>query len=190
MARRRRSRRYHGITSVNLGFVPGLDLNRSASGMDVLMGAAAGFVGAQVVKAVAQKFLPAGIKDMLFKEGSVLSKLSPLIVSSAAGAILFYAQKRSARGYGHLVGAAAVGVALTAREFLKGMSVAGITFDEVVGVNLGGYSGLLVQDSTGMNGYGNYSGLLVQDSTGQSLNELGSLSMGGDDDGLYSLMSN
>jgi hypothetical protein len=192
MARRRRTRRYSGITSVNLGALPGLDiLDRSASGMDVLMGAAVGFVGAQVVSGLASKYLPASIKDTLLKPDSAISKVAPLVMAGTAGAILYYAQRKSSRGYGHLIGALAVGAALTVREFLKGKEIAGIKFDEVVGVNLGGYSGLLVSDTTGLNGYNGYDGLLVSDTTGAraSLNELGALSMGHDDDGLYSLMS-
>lgn len=193
MARRRHRRHYRGITSVNLGALPGLDmLDKSANGMDVLIGAAVGFVGGQVVSGLAMKYLPESVTSMLVgSDGkpSIISKILPLVVSGAAGAILYYAQKKSSRGYGHLVGSLAVGAAFTVREFLKDQTIAGITFSEVVGVNLGGYSGLLVADNTGMNGF---AGLLVDDNTGTkaSLNQLGALSMGGDDDGLYSLMSN
>jgi len=184
MARRRR--RYHGITSVNLGGYMPVELDDNVKVMDVLAGAAVGVIGSAALKAALNKFggeVYAKIKDTV---GPAL----PLLTGIGTGMVLYYAQRNmnSSRAKGHYVGAVAAGAAATVLAYaprLSAMLPAGLVdFSDVVSVNLGGmggYSGLLVNDSSDFNG------LLVSD-TSDSLNGLAAMSMGEeDDDGLTSL---
>lgn len=172
-------RRFREVTSLKLGFLP--NLNRSVSAQDVLIGGGVGLVAAQGVKAVVGKFAP----SILAQAEGTLGKFMPLATGIAAGAALYYGQRKSARGFGHAIGAAAVGLALTVREFLAGVSIGGMTFSEVTSLRLGQnpYGGFLVPDNTGR-----MNGLLVADNTDARLNELAAMSMAPDDDGIASLV--
>jgi len=173
----RRRHSFRGITSVALGAFP--DLNKSVTVMDVGVGVIGGLVAAAGVRAALAKFAP----SILAQADGALGKAMPFATGVAAGAALYYAEKKSSRGYGHAVGAAMAGLALTAMDFLRGQHLFGMTFNEVTRVQLGQYGGLLVQDGTDR-----LNGLLVADSTDSRLNELGAMSMGGDDDGIAALV--
>lgn len=175
-------RRYGSITSLKLGFLP--NMNRSVQVGDVLVGGALGIAGSGVVEGLAGRFAPSVL--------AMTGKFLPLATGVATGAALYYGQKKSARGFGHAIGAAAVGLALTARQFLSGFTVPGLgyTFSgmgAVTSVNLGGYGGFLVPDNSDgrMGGFG---GFLVPDNTDARLAELGAVSMGADDDGIAALV--
>ncbi len=172
------ARRYSGITRVALGAFP--QLNRSANVGDVAVGVGLGIVGSAGVKAVLGKFAP----GVLASAEGMAGKATPLLTGLAAGAALYYGQKKSSRGFGHAVGAVAAGLTLTVVEFLRGQSFFGLNFSEVTAVNLGGYRGLLVPDHTDAR----MNGLLVADNTDSRLNELAAMSMGADDDGIASLV--
>jgi len=185
MARRsrRRSRRFHGITSLNLSAFP-VSLDDSVTVMDVLIGAAVGLLGAGAVKGGFKKFAP----DMYNKVAGVVGPAIPILTGGISAALLYYAQKGSARARGHAVGAALAGVTLTLQAAFAKMNIPMLDFNEVVSLNLsgmGGYNGLLVSDtSDALNGF---NGLIVDDKS-DSLNELAAYSMGEeDDDGLASL---
>lgn len=184
MAKHRR--RFRGITSLKLGFLP--NMNRSVQVGDAAIGAAVGIVAAGGVKAALGKFAP----SVLSMGGATGQKLMPLLTGVAAGAALYYGQKKSARGFGHAVGASLAGLALTVQAFMRGVNLFGYTFDEVTSVNLGGYNGFLVPDATDgrMAGFGggHMGGFLVPDTTDQRLNELAAISMGADDDGIAALV--
>lgn len=178
MARHRRRRSFRGITTI-----PGLSgfdiLNKDVSGMDVIVGAAAGVIGSALVKGLLKQVSP----DVAEKAG----KFMPAATGIAVGAIAYYAQKKSKQGLGHAIGAAGVGIAMTAKAFaadaLSGVPM--LDFNEVTQVNLGRYGGLLVNDTTGMQGYG---GLLVSDTTdNKGMNDLAQVSMGDDSDGIHEL---
>lgn len=195
-SRRRRSRKgLAGVTSVNLGAITDI-LKSSVSVQDVLVGVAAGFVGANVVQMVAKKVIPPETYDKL---ASTVGPALPALSAAGAAAALYYLQKKSApaRAEGHAAGALAAGVTLTVAALLKGKSLLGVSFDEVTSVNLGysgyrglggyNYNGLLVSDTTdGLSGYG---GLLVSDTTDGSLSGLAMSAMGDDEDGLGQLMA-
>jgi hypothetical protein len=174
MARRRRS--YRGITSLNLGALP-VGLDDSVQVKDVIMGVAVGLVGAAGVKAALNKFAP----GIMTKIRDMAGPAIPLITGVAAGAALYYVQKGSSRARGHAVGAAMAGLAVTLMSYLPKLNIPGLDFNEVVSLNLsglGGYNGLLVNDSSDFNG------LLVSDNS-DSLNELAAMSMDEDGGGLY-----
>lgn len=196
--RRRRHRRYRGLG--DLVQIPGLSdlpfVNRSVNSTDVLVGGAVGFVASKAVEGAAAKF---GGATWVSMAGSV-GKFMPLLSSGAAAAALWYAQKKNARGTGHAVGALAAGVAMTAANLLRGQTFFGISFNEVVAVDLGSYRGLLVNDSMGgmivrdgynlQNGYNvpGYNGMLVRDNSDQrAMSDLARLSMSEDYDGLADL---
>jgi hypothetical protein len=180
MARRRR--RYGSVTEVSLGaFMPDLKANVAIG--DVAVGVGAGLVAAQGVKALVAKFAP----SLLAQAEGMLGKAMPFATGIAAGAALYYAQKKSDRGYGHAVGAAMAGLAISVSDFLRGQNFLGMTFQEVTQVQLGrygNYAGLLVPDHTD----GRMNGLLVRDNTDARLNELAAMSMGDDDDGIAALV--
>lgn len=176
-------RRFRGMTSLKLGFLP--DMNRSVQVGDAAVGVVVGLAAGSGIKAGLNKFAPS-----VLAQAGALGKLMPLATGVAAGAALYYAQKKSSRGYGHAVGSALAGLALTAREFLREYLPAGWSLDgygEVTRVNMGGYGGFLVPDNTDgrMAGFG---GFLVPDTTDQRLNELAAVSMGADDDGIAALV--
>lgn len=194
---RRRGRRYGGITSVSLGAITDI-FSASVGVQDVLVGVAAGFIGANLVQIGAKKVIPL---ETYAKLQSTVGPLMPVLSAAGAAAALYMLQKNSAprRAEGHAAGALAAGVTLAVAAYLKGKTVGGITFDEVTSVNLGGgygggygyrgynYGGLLVGDTTdGLSGYG---GLLVGDTTDGSMAGLAMSAMGDDDDGLGALMS-
>lgn len=178
MARRRR--RYHGITSLNLGALP-VGLDDSVKVGDLLMGIGVGLVGAAAVKAALNKFAPALYAQVRDMAGAAI----PAVTGLAAGAVLYYAQRNSspARAKAHAVGAFAAGTAVTLMAYLPKLSgvVPGLDFSDVVALNLGGYNGLLVADNSDQ-----FNGLLVADNS-DSLNELAAYSMGDDNDGLAAL---
>lgn len=193
MARRHRKHRrlggYVALPGLGAMKVPN-PLNFNANGTDVLVGAAAGWAGAQVVQAAANRYLPASIMSV------IPQSVFPLVTSAATAAALYYAQGGSKRAEGHALGALAVGAALTVAKALSGMEipVLGGTFSEVAQVNLGRYGGLLVNDrSDGYNGFGRYGGLLVDDNTNMAndaaMAQMAGLSMGEDDDGMYDLVN-
>lgn len=165
----RHHRRYGGIVSFgNLPLV-----NDSVKGMDVLVGAGVGFIASTLVKAALQKVLPG---DAYAKLTTTVGKLLPLLTGISAGAALYYAQKKSARGAGHAIGAIALGVGMTVSQYLSGQTIAGVKFEAApVALDLSGYGGLLVDDNSGpaMNG------LIVSDHSDQ-LNQLGAMSLGED----------
>lgn len=168
----RRRSRLGGI--VSFGELP--LVNESVKGLDVLMGAGVGFVGSALVKVALQKVLPA---DTYAKIASTVGKFLPLLTGISAGAVLYYVQKNSnkSRAAGHAIGAAALGLGLTVAELLKGTEVMGMKpFDAApVSLDLSGYGGLLVDDSS----QGQMNGLIVDDHSSQ-LNQLGAMSMGED----------
>lgn len=168
----RRHSRLGGIVSFgNLPLV-----NDSVKGLDVIVGAAVGFVGASLVKVGLQKILP---PETYAKVAQAVGKFLPALTGLSAAAILYYAQKgmNRSRAAGHAIGAAALGVGLTVAELLKGTEVMGMKpFDaSPVALDLSGYGGLLVNDNSGpaMNG-------LIVDDTSGALNQLGAMSMGED----------
>ncbi len=189
MARRRKFRGYVSLPA--LGDLPN-PLKFSADGQDVLVGAAAGFVGSQVVSAAGQQFAPSLFTGTgLLAADGMLGKALPLVTGAAVAAALYYGQGQSRRGQGHALGALAVGAAQTLGKFIAGMPIPGLngTFSEVAQVNLGRYGGLLVNDNSG--NYGRYGGLLIDDNTNtdSSMAQMAGLSMGDDDDGMYDLVN-
>src|SRR3990167_8180279 len=102
------ARRYGSVTSLKLGFLP--NMNRSVQVGDVLVGGALGIAGSGVVEGLAGKFAPSVL--------GMVGKFLPLATGVATGAALYYGQKKSNRGMGHAIGAGAVGLALTLRQFL------------------------------------------------------------------------
>lgn len=192
MARHRRRRSFRGITTI-----PGLGgfevLKKDVEAMDVLVGAAVGFVGSALVKGAAKKFLASSYPQI----AQTVGKFMPAATGLAVGAIAYYAQKKSKSGLGHAIGAVSAGVGMTVRDFAADALGSSDLFDfsEVTQVNLGRYGGLLVNDAT--NGYAGllvndatngYGGLLVSDATdNKGLNDLARVSMGDDSDGLHEL---
>ena len=180
MARRRRS--YRGITSISLGAFP-VGLDDQVKVMDVIMGVAAGLVGAAGAKALLNKFAP----DIYGKVKDVLGPAIPLATGGLAAAALYYAQGGSSRARGHAVGAVMAGLAATLTAYLPKLNIPYLDFSDVVSVNLGsmgGYGGLLVADTSDQ-----FNGLLVNDRS-DDLNQLAAYSMGDEsDDGLHSLAS-
>jgi hypothetical protein len=118
----------------------------------------------------------------------------PAVTGVGAAAVLYYAQKGSKRAVGHAIGAATVGVALTALDWLQKNKPFGLQFSAPpVSVNLGQYDGLLVSNPRQMNGLlvnnprqtngpHQMNGLLVNNDSQSNMHRLGALSMGGDDE--------
>lgn len=97
------------------------------SSMQVLAGAAVGTVGAGLVKyalnqiEVEKKDAP-GVKVAILAADGPLGMLAPVVpvlTASLAGVGLYMAQKKSARGKAHLVGAVSAGVAISAFDYLR-----------------------------------------------------------------------
>lgn len=166
----RRSRRYSGFGSFG-----GLSLNDSVKVQDVLVGAVVGVVGSVGLNYALKKFAP----DIAMKLDAY-TKLLPAASGAAVGAALFYGQKGSSQAVGHAVGAALAGLAVTGLTYVKeaaGPAMAGFGAPAVA-LNLGNYSGLLVDNTVqrpmAMNG------LIVDNNA--NLGALGAASMGGDDE--------
>lgn len=191
MARHKRRRRYGGpiVTIPGLSGLPKLPglgfLNKNVSVGDAAVGVGVGLVGSAALKSVVKRFAPPSTVAML-------GKAAPAVFGVAAGAILYFAEKKSARGAGHAVGATLAGLALTVWEFAKTQFAGSsyLDFNEVTQVNFGRYYGnpnpygLLIQDNVGPG----VNGLLVADHT-DALNDLARVSMAPDDDGIASLMA-
>ena len=141
--------------------------------MDVVVGLAAGAIGAIAVPILINKYAPPSISGPLSKFGTLVGGLS-------VGAALFYAQKGSSQATGHAVGAAAAGAALALTAYAQGpitSALGGWGYGSPpVSMNLSNYQGLLV-DNNAQRGMG---GLIVDNNA--SLGALGALSMGGDDE--------
>lgn len=162
MARRRR--RYSGFGALNL--------SQNVEVMDVIAGLAVGIVGSAAIKAALNKFAP----TLMVSLGKI-GKLSPLLFSGGAAAAAYYAQKGSNRAIGHAVGALAAGATLSAIDYLRETKPMGLDFGApAVSLNLGDYSGLLVNNSVQRP----MSGLIVDNNA--NLGQLGAASMGGDDE--------
>lgn len=127
MARRRRHLR-------GLGDLAGV-VDSSVKGTDVLVGAVAGLAGVAAAKFALGK-LTTLLQQQNITLPEIVTDLSPALGAGAAGVALYMAQKKSGRGAGHLVGALAGGVAITAGGLAAKYSVPG--FGDVVSVNLKG----------------------------------------------------
>lgn len=117
MAKRRKSRRksYRGYVSVpSLGFLK--TLKGSVDGMDVLVGGVAGMAAAGLVKYAYNEFVPLDLKA---KIPAVAAKALPVVFSALGGAALYYGQKKSSRGKGHMIGAIAGGLAIVTWDTLR-----------------------------------------------------------------------
>ena len=182
MARRRS---YRGM--VNLPGLSGFAPPSNVDGMDVLIGAAAGAAGAVVVRPFVAKLaamLPAQVAPFV-----------PALTSGAVGAALYYAQGRSKRASGHLVGALAVSASQAALEGLK--MVAPGTFGDIVSLPLSSYGyGLLANEATSAIGPGAFQGLIVDepvramnDYSAANLAQLAGYSFGDDASGVESMVA-
>ncbi len=140
-------------------------LNSQVKGQDVLIGAAAGLAGIYGIKWLTKQPFLAG------KLPSFLSKFYPLLGGAGAGLALYMGQKRSARGLGHLVGAAAIGAAVNVAAVA--LSSYG-PLSEVVDVRL---DGLITDD--GFRALPAYHGIV--DDTYSDLDQLSSLAAIEDD---------
>jgi len=189
MARRRRH--FRGIVSLPLGgMFP--KLRSDVSALDVVGGAAVGFVGTNVLDGVLSNFMGttwASIK-------TTLGQFLPAAAGLATGLLAYTAGKYTGlgvkRGEGLFWGAVAYGATATLQNFLRGVPIPGaapgMTFQGIVALPLGGYrggyNGLLVDNpSPQMNG------LLVDNPAPQRSNlaALGQLSMADDYDGMDAL---
>lgn len=142
MSRRRKHRRSHSMSryhrrSHRRGMGAFLDpVLGEVKGQDVLLGAVAGLAGSGLVQWAFNKItfdkkdkdgnVIAGEKVGLLSADGPLGKaaiLAPAITGSLAGVGLYMAQKNTAlsRAKGHLVGAVAAGVGVSAWEYLKQM---------------------------------------------------------------------
>lgn len=191
MARRRHHRRRSYRSYVN---IPGLGnfkafnfLKSNVNAMDVLVGVVAGLVGSGLVKmalAKANVKLPDAVQPYQTALGSV-----------AAGSGLYFAQKKSGRATGHLIGAMAGGLALTAWDMLTKYNPGGM-FSDVVALPMGRYGypygGVVVDERTPGVGPGAYGGLVVDEPgralSDYNLSELANLSMGEERSGMEDLM--
>lgn len=183
MAKRRR-RSYRDYVQIpGLSAIPGV--NSSVKGMDVLVGAGAGVLGAELVKMAADKL------NLTSKLPEALAPFLPSLTSAAAGFALYYGQKQSARATGHLVGALAASVAAAVPPVK-----AKLGFSDVVSLRLsqyaGRYGGVLVDENTPAIGPGAYGGLVVDEPqramSDANLAALAQMSMGDDNDGMAALM--
>lgn len=186
MARRRR---YGGIVSLPLGsFMP--PLRGDVNALDVVVGGGLGFVGINALDGLLNRFGGAAWQSAK----TSLGKLMPAVAGLAAGSLFYMAGKKTRlgakRGTGYFWGSVAYGVASTVQNYLRGQTIAGVTFSDVVALPLGGYNygGLLVDNPAPMNGY---NGLLVDNPAPQrsNLSALGQLSMADDYDGMDALAS-
>lgn len=168
MARRRRSR-FSEMTTLNLGELP--LVGDTVKGGDVFVGVIAGLIGQAVIK----KFAPA---DLLAK---IPAGIAPVVTSGGVAAALYFAQKKSQRGTGHAIGAASVGLAFAARDWLVANKPFGLDFSGMTTLNLGQYGGFLV-DQPRMNGF-----LVDQTARPEQMSGLAQLSMMPDYDGLSDL---
>lgn len=110
MARHRRS--YRGLGSLvkfpGLGFLP--KIPASVKPVDVGVGIGLGFVGGYALK-----------KGLEMANVSVPAIVpAPLLGAAASALVLYYAQKKSARGAGHAVGALLGGLTIWVAEKLTG----------------------------------------------------------------------
>jgi len=141
MSRRRKHRRSHSMSryyrrSHRRGMGAFLDpVLGEVKGQDVLLGAVAGLAGSGLVQWAFNKITfdkkdaagaATGDKVGLLSADGPLGKaaiLAPAITASLAGVGLYMAQKNTAasRAKGHLVGAVAAGVGVSAWEYLKQM---------------------------------------------------------------------
>jgi hypothetical protein len=186
MARRRR---YSGMVSLPLGGLKNLLPNMSGSvrAMDVVIGGAVAFVGANVLDMLLSRFVPTQWASVKTSLGKALPLAVGGLTSVAVGAIGKKIPGVGSKAGGFAVGALAFGVAMTAQNFLRGVAIPGgngATFAEVVALPLGNYSGLLVDNPAPMNG------LLVDNPAPARANlaALGQLSLGDDEyDGMDAL---
>lgn len=180
MARRRK--RYGGIVSVGLGKLP--VINSSVSFRDAAIGVGLGLLGSALLKGLAKRFLP----QVYAQAAGAVGQFMPALAGIGAGAVLYYAQKKTARATGQAAGAVLAGLALSAWDFARArLSTVGggvLDFSGTVGVNLGNPYGMLINDRSdaAMNG------LLIADHS-DSLAELANISMAPDNDGIAELMS-
>lgn len=180
MARRRR--RYGGIVSVGLGRLP--VINSSVSFKDAAIGVGLGLLGSALLKGLAKRFLP----SVYAQAAGAVGQFMPALAGIGAGAVLYYAQKKTARATGQAAGAVLAGLALSAWDFARSrlatMGGGVLDFSGTVGVNLGNPYGMLIRDDSGPPGM---NGLLIADHS-DSLAELANISMGPDNDGISELM--
>lgn len=190
MARRRR---FRGMVSLPLGsMVPSLKAEVSA--LDVVGGAAAGFVGTNLLDGLLSNFMGASWASLK----STLGNLFPAVAGAGVGAIALVAGKYTGlgakRATGLFWGAVAYGATATLQNFLRGVQIpgaaTGMTFQDVVALPLGryNYGGLLVDNPKPQQQMG---GLLVDNPAPQRSNlaALGQLSMADDYDGMDALAS-
>lgn len=130
----RRRKHYRGITDVSFGDLKHA-VTGSVKGTDVLTGVLAGLAGT-----AAAKFGAAKLETLLASKGVNLPDIAndfvPLLGAGAAGLALHVAQKGSARSDGHLVGALAAGLTVTAGCLAAKYNVPG--FNGIVNVSLKG----------------------------------------------------
>lgn len=194
MARhRRRHKRYGSVVSVGLGNLPGADLFKgSVRIQDVLIGAGVGVIASALLKGALNQFGGATYAGLKTTVGPALPALSGL----AAGAALYFIQKKSESSKGMAAGAIASGLAETVSRFAATATAGNAMFDfsGTVGVNLGGYRGhvgrmgMVINDrSDDGGGIHGMNGLLIADHS-DSLAELANVSMGPDNDGIAELV--
>lgn len=127
-------RHYRGITSMSLGDLKSA-LSSSVKPTDVLVGAVAGLAGVAAAKYGMGK-LDALLATKGYTVPELVGDLSPVLGAAAAGVALYAVQKGSAQGAGHLAGALAGGLAITAGGLAAKHQIPG--FNGVVSVNLKG----------------------------------------------------
>lgn len=136
-------------------------LKTSVKPADVALGAIAGLAGVAAAKK-GLDYLTALATQKGMTIPDLVSDVAPLIGSATAGAVLYFAQKQSTRAAGHLAGALAGGLAITAGGLAAKHQLPG--FGGVVSVNLKG----LVRRQ--LNGTGSGSlGLVTGDPRRQSM---------------------
>lgn len=191
MARHRR-RRYGSVVSVGLGNFPGAEmLKGSVRIQDVLIGAGVGVVASALLKGALNQFGGATYAGIKTTVGPALPALSGL----AAGAALYFLQKKSESAKGMAAGALASGLAETVSRFAAQATAGNAMFDfsGTVGVNLGHYGrvgrmGMVINDRSDNDaGIHGMNGLLIADHS-DSLAELANVSMGPDNDGIAELV--
>lgn len=185
MARKHR-RRYGSVVSVGLGRLP--ILNSSVSFKDAAIGVGLGLVGSALLKGLVKKFAPSAYASA----AGAVGQFMPAVAGIGAGAILYYAQKKTHSATGQAAGAVLAGLALSLWDFAKNnlatMGGGMLDFSGTVGVNLGRYGMVINDKSDNDQGIQGYNGLLIADHS-DSLAELANISMGADNDGIAELMA-
>jgi hypothetical protein len=190
---RRRHHRRHYRGFVTIPGLSGTPLGWSAKGSDLAVGAAVGFGGSAALKMGLAKVMPAGVPDFV-------QKFWPVIGSGLAGAVAYFAQKKShkSRAEAHLLGALLAGAAVSAWDALS--SALPNSFSDVVQLRLGarrGYRGFgvpvnEVTPAIGPGAYAGYRGVIVNEPSRAlsdwNLGQLQAASMDPDDDGINTLM--